>query len=179
MAGELNLVSSTTVTSSVASVELTGIDTTYDIYKLVITNARAVNVAGAGWRLRWLVSGSAETGNNHFTQLMYHYGASDFTWSGIATDYRYSGNNQMYIGVGGADTGECYNANINLYKAYDSDSEGRFDCESSGTDASGNLIACKGGGYRKSKQSYNGVHIYCDGYNIASGFFGLYGYNYS
>ena len=38
MAGELNLVSSTTVTSILASVELTGIDTTYDIYKLVITN---------------------------------------------------------------------------------------------------------------------------------------------
>ena len=93
---------------------------------------------------------------------MYHYGASDFTWSGIATDYgRYSGNNRMYIGVGGADTGECFNANINLYKAYDNDSEGRFDCESSGTDASGNLTdLLKGGGYRKSKQTYNGVHIY-------------------
>ena len=34
----------------------------------------------------------------------------------LLTDYRYSGNNQMYIGVGGADTNECYNANINLYK---------------------------------------------------------------
>jgi hypothetical protein len=107
MAGELNLVSSTTVTSSVASVELTGIDATYDIYKLVITNARSVNVAGAGWRLRWLVSGSPETGTDHYTQLMYHYGASDFTWSGVATDYRYSGNNLMYIGVGGAGCNQC------------------------------------------------------------------------
>ena len=179
MSGELNLVSSTTVTSDTASVSLTGIDSTYDIYKLLITNARGNNVAANSWRMRWLVSSSPETGNNYYTQWFRHYGVSDFTWNGLATDYRYSGNDLMYLGEGGADTGECFNANINLYKAYDSDSEARWDIEHSATDASGNMVAIKGGGYREAKQSCNGITIFVDSYSIASGFFGLYGYNYS
>ena len=179
MAGELNLVSSTTVTSDVASVSLTGIDTTYDIYKVLITNARGNDVSANSWRMRWIVGGSPETGNDYYTQWFRHYGTIDFQWNGLATDYRYSGNNLMYLGEGGADTGESYNANINLYKAYDNDSEARWDIEQSGANASGDLLAIKGGGYRKAKQTCTGVQIFVDSYSIASGFFGLYGYNYS
>ena len=156
MAGELNLVSSTTVTSDVASVSLTGIDTTYDIYKVLITNARGNNVAANSWRMRWIVGGSPETGNNYFSQWFRHYGTVDFQYNGLATDYRYSGNTLMYLGEGGADTGESFNAN-----------------------ASGDLLAIKGGGYRKAKQTCTGVQIFVDSYSIASGFFGLFGYNYS
>jgi len=179
MAGELILVNSTTVTSDVSSVTLTGIDTTYDIYKVLITNARPNNTSGNSWRMRWIVGGSPETGNNYFTQTPRHVATADFQWYGVATDYRYSGATLMYIGDGSSDTGECYNANINLYKAYDNDSEARWDVETTGTNSSGDLVASKGGGYRKAKQTCTGVQIFVDSYDIASGYFGLYGYNYS
>lgn len=179
MAGELILVNSTTVTSDVSSVSLTGIDTTYDIYKVLITNARGNNTSANSWRMRWIVGGSPETGNTYYTQWDMHYGTGDFTWVGLATDYRYNGNDLMYIGDGSSDTGESYNANINLYKAYDNDSEARWDIEQSGANSGGSLIAIKGGGYRKAKQTCTGVQIFIDSYSIASGFFGLYGYNYS
>ena len=126
MADELNLVSSVTVTSDVSYVDLTGIDATYDIYRVVVHNARPNNTSGGGWRMRWLVSSSPETGNNHFTQWASHTGAADFQWYGLATDYRYSGNDLMYIGDGSSDTGESFNGVIDLYKTHDSDSEGRF-----------------------------------------------------
>ena len=179
MSGELILVNSTTVTSDVAYVSLTGIDTTYDIYKVIITNARANNTSGNSWRMRWIVGGSAETGNQYLTQLANHYAHGDFQWAGVAVDYRYNGANQLYIGNGSSGTGESYNANINLYKAYDNDSEARFDVESSGTNLNSEMESFKGGGYRKAKQTCTGVYLYCEGYSIASGFFGLYGYNYS
>jgi len=179
MAGELILVNSTTVTSDVSSVTLTGIDTTYDIYKVLITNARPNNTSGNSWRMRWIVGGSPEIGNNYFTQYASHNAVNNFQWSGLTTDPRYSGNTLMYIGDGSSDTGECYNANINLYKAYDNNSEARWDIEQTSTNSGGNLIANKGGGYRKAKQTCTGVQIFVDSYSIASGFFGLYGYNYS
>ena len=179
MAGELNLVSSVTVSSDVSYVDLTGTDATYDIYRVVIHNARVNNTSGGGWRMRWLVSSSPEPGNNHYTQWASHTGAGDFQWYGLATDYRYSGNDLMYIGDGSSDTGESFNGVIDLYKTHDSDSEGRFLVETLGTSTGGDLYAFKGGGYRKAKQAYNGVRIFVASYDIASGTFSLYGYNYS
>ena len=38
MSGSLVLIDSETVTSSTATVELTGIDSTYDVYQVVISN---------------------------------------------------------------------------------------------------------------------------------------------
>ena len=177
---QLNLITSTTVTSDVASVSLTGIDATYDIYKVIIFNARSNNVAGGSWRGRWLVSGSPETGNTYYTQwyrFRYTSASNDMIYGGLATDYRYNGNTLMYFGDAGADTGECFNSKIDLYKAYDNDSEGRFGVETLGTKNNGELEVAKGGGYRKAKQQYNGIQIFVDSYSIASGTFSLYGYN--
>ena len=43
MAGSLVLIQETTVSSSVASVSLTGIDSTFDVYKVVYDNLGQVN----------------------------------------------------------------------------------------------------------------------------------------
>tara|TARA_S200002703_G_scaffold31981_1_gene27950 strand:- start:380 stop:928 length:549 start_codon:yes stop_codon:yes gene_type:complete len=177
---QLNLVSSTTVTSNVASVSLTGIDATYDIYRIIIFNARPDDVAGNSWQARWLVSGSPETGNTYYTQwyrFRYSSVQDDVLYGGLATDYRYNGNTVIYLGDGSGDTNECFNSKIDLYKAYDSDSEGRLGIESLGTSSSNTPQVAKGGSYRKAKQQYNGLQIFCSGYNIASGTFSLYGYN--
>lgn len=179
MAGELNLITSTTVTSDVSYVDLTGTDATYDIYRVIVHNARPNNTSGNSWRMRWLVSGSAETGDQYFTQFNTQYATGDFNWAGVAVDYRYNGANQFYLGNGSSDTGESFNGTFDLYKTSDSDSEGRILIESFGANSAGNLEIYKGGGYRKAKQSYNGVRIYVESYSIASGTFSLYGYNYS
>ena len=173
----LTLINTQTITSPVSSVSITGIDATYPIYRVIVYNARIAS--GSGWQMRWLVGGTPETGNNHYSQwhrLRYQANNNDILYGGIATDYRYSGNDRMYIGDGGVNTGDFYSAKIDLYKAYDSDSEGRFALESIGSVAE--LRSFKGGGYRKAKQQYNGIQIFSS-VNIESGTFNLYGYDIS
>jgi len=63
MAGSLIKIAETTVTSAVASVTLTGIDSTYDVYVL-ITNGMGGN-SNANGRLRFTESGTANSTANY------------------------------------------------------------------------------------------------------------------
>jgi hypothetical protein len=64
MAGSLIKIQETTVTSAVASVTLTGIDSTYDVYQLVINDLTPVTI-NADMKLRVTESGTPNTTSNY------------------------------------------------------------------------------------------------------------------
>ncbi len=71
MAGSLNKISETTVSSAVASVTLTGIDSTYDVYKLIGSNFQCAT-DDKNLIVHFTVSGTADTSSNYdsaFLQL--------------------------------------------------------------------------------------------------------------
>ena len=70
MSGSLVKIQEVTVTSSTASVSLTGIDTTYDVYKLIINNL--VPSADDAPLFRVTKSGVAQADANYDYATFYH-----------------------------------------------------------------------------------------------------------
>ena len=68
MAGSLIKIAETTVSSSTASVTLTGIDSTYDVYKVVL-NKVSVDTENSHLRFRVTVSGSPDTTSNYDKEI--------------------------------------------------------------------------------------------------------------
>ena len=64
MAGSLIKIDEEIVTSAVASVTLTGIDSTYDVYKVVLSNVQPETDAQK-LEIRFTVSGTPDTSSNY------------------------------------------------------------------------------------------------------------------
>ena len=64
MAGSLVLIQETTVSSATASVSLVGIDSTFDVYKVVYDNVQC-DTDAQNFRIRVTKSGSADTTSNY------------------------------------------------------------------------------------------------------------------
>ena len=64
MAGDLVLINETIVSTSTATVSLTGIDSTFDIYKVVYNNL-TTDTDNKQVRLRFTVSGTADSSSNY------------------------------------------------------------------------------------------------------------------
>ena len=74
-AGGLNLISTTNVTSGTASVDITGMDSTYKNYKIIITNCHPAT-DNITFNVRFIIGGSAQTGTyyNYVNGLTYNSG---------------------------------------------------------------------------------------------------------
>jgi len=63
-AGGLNLISTTTTSSAVSAIDITGIDSTYKVYKILIMKLHMAN-DDVSLNGRAIIAGSVETGANH------------------------------------------------------------------------------------------------------------------
>ena len=108
MAGSLIKIDEEIVTSAVASVTLTGIDSTYDVYMVQVINV-ATDTDAQGVRFRFTVSGTPDTSSNY--DRAYKNLRADSAFSNIA----YTNQAELDLGNAGTGTQEVANATQYLF----------------------------------------------------------------
>jgi len=174
MAGSLIKIDEEIVTSAVASVTLTGIDSTYDVYMLTINNVDNSNAGSVKARVIKASDSSVDSTANY-----------DSAWKGIRTIGSFS--NQSYTNqtefkdlawsqnTGDQETAQGTYYLFNFYNA----SEYSFITFESLTygfpNTSKELLSTTGGGVHTVAQSNSGIYIVPTSNNFVAGTFTLYG----
>ena len=165
MAGKLVQVATNTVSSAVASVTLTGIDSD-DVYMVTYNNYTSdTNVSV---RLRFTVSGTADTSSNYDEAFKKLQANTTFANTGQTNQ------SQFTISEAGTDTGEVSNGVLYLFNFNNASEYSFFTMETTARQASGHLKGNQGGGTLTVAQATDGVQILQDTGNITSGVFTLY-----
>ena len=169
MPGSLVLIQETTVSSATASVTLTGIDSTYDVYKLLIEDVVPTSDNNS-FRLRVTKSGTEDSTSN------YDYAFKDmFAASSFVTRY---GSNQnrvlMNQGSGSGDT-ETQQGILYIYNANNSSEYTFTTFETTFRNAYGGALQGEqGGGVFTVASAVDGIYFQQDSGNIATGTLTLY-----
>ena len=170
MAGSLVLIQETTVSTSVASVSLTGIDSTFNVYKVVYDNLGQVN-DNTNTNIRFIdSSGSAISDSDYDTSQVNM--CSDITFrnlNGLNNDKAF------IVEAGGANTNELSNGVLYIFNAPNSSEYTFFTIEGNYTNTATNLRGGQGGGVLTSAEQVTGIQFIINSGNIDSGNFRLYG----
>ena len=168
MAGSLIKIDEEIVTSAVASVTLTGIDSTYDVYMFVTNNVHSAN-DGVNVFLRFTVSGTEDSSANY-----------DYAMKNIRADTTFgnesgTNDNEINLDVLGNGTGEAFNCVSYLFN-FNSASEYSF-MTLEGVNMNGTPVSKgrQGGGVLTVAQATDGVKLFMTSGNITAGTFKLYG----
>ena len=169
MAGSLVLIQETTVSSGVSSVSLTGIDSTFDVYKVVTTNIVPAT-DGTTFRIRFTESGTPNTSAN------YDYADKELRASEtFANDY---GTNATEFFQGyqvGSATGEQAGGTFSIFNANNSSEYTFFTYENFYMNNTPKYRGQQGGGVLTVTSAVDGMNFFFDSsVNIASGTFTLY-----
>ena len=173
MAGSLIKIAETTVSSAVASVTLTGIDSTYDVYKVVLSDI-ATDTDNVFLETRVTVSGTPDTSANY-----------DIAYLKLRTDTSFSDGYQsnltgmLYtpfdrLGTAGNENG---NAIMYLFNFNNASEYSFVTVESTQRDKnSGTLVGEQGGAVHTVTQACDGLNFDMSSGNIDTGSkFTLYG----
>jgi len=170
MAGSLIKIDEEIVTSAVASVTLTGIDSTYDVYMLAFNNV-VPSTDSVDLFCRVTESSTPNTTANYDYAVKLMRTASSFI--------NVSNTNNTVFDLGnniGTNTGEATNGIMMIYNANNSSEYTFITTEFAEFNSSPELTSWTGGGVFTSASSVNGLHYFFDSSsNIASGTFTLYG----
>ena len=124
MSGSLIKISESTVSSAVASVTLSGIDSTYDVFMVEYHNVQNAS-DNTNLSLRFTESGTVNTTTNY--DVAYKYLKSNTTFANTG----YTNVNQAYLNFGvGASTNETQQGVIYIYNANQSAQYTYFTSES-------------------------------------------------
>mgnify|MGYP001311159901 FL=1 len=169
MAGSLIKIAETTVSSATASVTLTGIDSTYDVYKVQLVNV-VTETDARGLNFRFTVSGSADTSSNYDRAFRNFRGDSAFT------DINYENQSVLDLGTIGTGTQEIANATQYLFNFNNASEYSFTTIEGSFRNNDSHLRGFQGGGVLTVAQATDGVSYFMSNSdNIASGVFTLFG----
>ena len=170
MAGSLIKIAETTVSSAVASVTLTGIDSTYDVYMAKVKNVLPVT-NNVKLTARVTESSTPNTTANY-----------DFAGKILKTAFTSSSTNatnqtaweltDQELGTGTQETGY---GTIYIFNANNSGEYTYITNEMVCRDDNGNAFGNQGGGVFTSASTVNGIQFLMAIGNIASGTFTLYG----
>jgi hypothetical protein len=169
MAGSLIKISETIVSSAVASVTLTSIDSIYDVYLLVMNNVSPATV-NADVFLRVTESGTASSDSDY--DLAYKLLRTDTTFSNI------SSTNQAQWGLSGSlenEAGKTFNGHCYIFNANNSSEYTFVTMENGYLADDGTFLGTQGGGVYTQTTTVDGVSISFDTGNIDAGTFTLYG----
>ena len=170
MAGSLIKIQETTVSSATASVSLVGIDSTYDVYKVVIS--KCVPVTDTTFlSLRATESGTPNTTSNYD-------GAGKLLRSNTTFNNSSDTNATSLFLLGdntGTGTGEQLNLVNYICNANNSSEFTFFTTENTFLNNSATLNGLQGGGVFTVASSVDGVQYFFSSGNIASATFVLYG----
>ena len=167
MAGSLILVDSETASSS-ASISLTGIDSTYDVYMVTVNNLAPVT-DGATPYFRVTKSGTAQSDAEY-----------DYAVKQLRTDTTFGNNaevniNQWKANDIGTNTGEVLNMILYCFN-FQNASEYSFITQEISQISSDTLFRGRqGGGVHTVASASDGIQFLMSSGNIASGEFKLYG----
>tara|TARA_Y100001938_G_C8095020_1_gene437557 strand:- start:487 stop:1008 length:522 start_codon:yes stop_codon:yes gene_type:complete len=170
MSGSLNLVSSVSVSSATATVSLTGIDSTYNVYKVIGSNLRPASAAQLEVRLT--KGGSVQSD-------------SEYDWAYLGM---YTGGTFVHEGSTGADSFFVYNAyeettgtgrgnGFIMYLFNFNESEySQFTLEQTYSHSTGAMAGNQGGCIHTVASASDGIQFLWDGgHNFEQGDFKLYG----
>ena len=170
MAGSLIKIDEEIVTSAVASVTLTGIDSTYDVYMVRYNNA-TITTNNDRIDFRVTVSGTPDTSANY--DNAYKGLRSDSTFiNGAATNVSYYNMVNQQVASGKSLNGIMYLFNFNNASEYSfwTNENTMF------WSGSSNLLGQQGGAVHTVAQACDGVQFLASGSsNLESGTFTLYG----
>ena len=168
MSGSLRLIQETTVSSAVASVTLTGIDSTYDVYMVQVINV-ATDTDAQGLRFRFTVSGTPDTSSNYDRAFKNLRADSAFT------NINYTNQAELDLGNIGTGTQEIANATQYLFNFNNASEYSFCTVEASNRNNDSHLRGFQGGGVLTVAQATDGVSYFMTSGNITSGVFTLYG----
>jgi hypothetical protein len=170
MSGSLVLIDEEIVSSAVASVTLTGIDSTYDVYMLRFDNVvPATDTQVLFWRLQ--NSGGDVTSTNYdyaMKVLRANTAFSNFT------NANQSAFRDFTVGTG---TQEQENGILYLFNFSDSSEYSFYTHETTVIDDQGGTAGMSGGGALTVAEAHTGLTFFFGSGNISSGNFKLYGLN--
>ena len=170
MAGSLVLIQDTTTSSAVSSVTLTGIDSTYDVYKVIYNNVQP-DTDAQKLAIRFTVSGTPDTSSNYDRAHVVFNSDSSFT------DQSATNNSSINtLDQGGTGTQETLQG-INYLFNFSNSSEFSFiTYEGSAVSSAAKLNARQGGGVLTEQQANDGIQYFFASGNINTGAnFKLYG----
>ncbi len=170
MAGSLIKIDEEIISSAVSSVTLTGIDSTYDVYKLVINNIHP-SVADSNVGIRVTESGTANSTSNYDLANNFLRTAVGFGETGLTNQDKFGFGS--YIGAG--DTGDRTQGVFYIFNANNSSEFTFITFEKVQTAESNELTGNIGGGVFTSASTVDGVHIFISSGNMETGTFTLYG----
>ena len=174
MAGSLVLIQETTISSSTATVSLVGIDSTFDVYKVVFNNVTFTTTSNTGFRARVTVSGTADTTSNY-----------DRASKGLKANASFDNNSATNetswdianTSLDGTVTGSQANGIVYCFNFNNSSEFSFITKESSNFDDRGTvtLNGSQGGAVNRVAQGCDGIQFFANTDNIAGGTFKLYG----
>jgi len=168
MAGQLVQVATETVTSAVASVTLTGIDSD-DVYMVTMNNVTPT--ADTNFEMRVLVSGVVQTTANYDKAMKVL--RTDTTFSNSANTNQTSNTVNGGSNIG-TDTGEQFNGIQYLYNFNNASEYSFFTNETNFLNGNAIMLGTQGGGVYTVAEAHNGVQYYFSTGNIEAGTFTLY-----
>lgn len=169
MAGSLIKIAETTVSSAVASVTLTGIDSTYDVYMLKVDNY-IPSTDAQDLKIRVVESGTPNSTSN------YDMAAKVFRTDTTFGDDKHVNATEFDTSTAvGNDTGEAANWIFYIFNAYNSSEYTFFTHVTTMLSHTALLIGRQGGGVFTSASQVEGIQMFAGSGNIASGTFTLYG----
>ena len=166
MAGQLVQVSTNTVTSAVASVTLTGIDSD-DVYMIAINNWKPVDDTVVQ-RFRVTKSGTADSTSNYDSAYKELKADTSFSNGSLAN------NSDFQFQFAGNGTGETCQAILYLYNFNSSSEFSYVSYDSVQVNQTPNNHGTSGGGCHTVASASDGIEFRFHSGNIASGTFTLY-----
>jgi len=170
MAGSLIKINEEIVSSAVASVTLTGIDGTYDVYMVTVMGAEMSSLVDIPFR--FTVSGTADSSSN------YDYASKRLVASTSFANISATNQAQMDMSVAVSGSNDLAMYMIYIYNANNSSEYTFCTFESVSTsDGIAKLQGDMGGGVLTVAQATDGIQFFDNGgsANITSGTFTLYG----
>lgn len=172
MPGSLVKIQETSVSSATASVTLSGINSTYDVYYIEYNNVKPVNDV-VTLNLRVTESGTANSTSNYDTS---------YTLLRSTTSFYYAGGENADKGLitgdtTGTNTGEEVSGFLYVFNANDSGKATNFSNENNFIEHNGNFQATSGQITFTNTSAVDGVQFLFSAGNIASGNFKIYGFD--
>ena len=169
MAGSLIKIDEEIVTAAVASVTLTGIDSTYDVYQVIVSNMQP-DTDIQQLKKRFTESGTPNTTANYDQAYKRFRAENTFQNTGVANQDNFGQYDSL-----GTGTGELYNEQFYIFNANNSSEYTFATWEATFFDWQPYARGIAGGVVLTQTTTVDGLHFYMSSGNIASGTFTLYG----
>ena len=171
MAGSLVKIDEEIVTSAVSSVTLTGIDSRFEVYKVVLSDVQGTSDS-VSFKERFTVSGTAQSTSN------YDYATKTVRDTGSFSNNSASNGTELFVNTQtamGTGTGETLQGVRYLFNFNNASEYSFCTMEMVFLDFDVSARGGQGGGVYTVAEAHDGVNYFFASGNIASGTFSLYG----